>query len=303
MTLYCIAVDIDGRDLAHRVAGALQNLVEPTPDALSIFEAGAKAPTGWRIEAYFSEAPDPASLHRDLEELIGERVPELRADAVPDLNWVAISQSALPPVVAGRFAVHGSHDAGRIPQGPNAILIEAGEAFGTAHHATTFGCLTALDRLIRRRAFRHVLDLGTGSGVLAIALARAMPRARIIATDLDARSVEVAHDNIKANRVGKRIRALRAAGLAAAELRRAPRFDLIVANILADPLIAMAPAVAAKLATGGTLVLSGLLIHQAPAVIARYLSQGLALRRHDRITGWSTLEFYKRGIAARPGPA
>ncbi len=151
-----------------------------------------------------------------------------------------------------------------------------------------------LDRLTRRRAFANVLDLGTGSGVLAIAIARALPRASIIATDLDARSVEVAVENMRANRVGRRIRAIQAAGLDASALRRAPAFDLIVANILADPLIALAPAVSRKLATSGTLVLSGLLIHQAPAVIAAYRAQGMALMSHDRVTGWSTLVLAKR---------
>ena len=124
-----------------------------------------------------------------------------------------------------------------------------------------------------------------------------------MATDLDARSVEVARENMQANRVGNRIRAIRACGLDAPELRRAPAFDLIVANILADPLIALAPAISRKLATSGILVLSGLLIHQAPAVIAAYRAQGLAVESHHRVTGWSTLVLAKRGIAPARAPA
>ena len=301
MSAHKISVAISGRDLAHRLAGAMQDLVIPAPEALTLFEAPAVPAAGdaWRIEAYFAEPPDPDAWRDELESLIGEPLPNFEAGPVPDLNWVAISQSALPPVFAGRFVVHGSHDRARTPQGPNAILIEAGEAFGTAHHATTYGCLLALDRLTRRKTFKRILDLGCGSGVLAIALARALPHARITASDLDRQSVEVARANMRANRVGGRIRAIRAAGLDAPELRRVPGFDLIVANILAGPLIALAPKIAGKLAAGKLLLLSGILIPQAPAVIAAYRTQGFAVRSHDRIAGWSTLVFVKRGVAPR----
>jgi ribosomal protein L11 methyltransferase len=295
-----LTLDISSRDLAHRAAGALENLVTPEPTALTLFEtpaANGEAPT-WRIEAYYDDAPSAADMHESLEALLETTLPALSASTVPDLNWVAISQHALPPVVAGRFTVHGRH--ARIAQGPNAILIEAGEAFGTAHHATTYGCLLAIDRLTRSRRYANVLDLGTGSGVLAIAIARLMPRARITASDLDRRSVEVARENMAVNRVGLRIRALQAAGLGAPDIRRAAPFDLIVANILAEPLIALAPDVAQALAPDGTLILSGLLIHQAPAVIAAYRANGLAVSSHDRITGWSTLVLARGGVAVRP---
>ena len=132
---------------------------------------------------------------------------------MPQENWVRISQEALPPVAAGRFTIHGSHDRHRVPQGPNSILIDAGEAFGTAHHATTQGCLAAIDRAMRIRNYDRILDLGCGSGVLAIAAARLSPWATILASDLDRQSVVVAKENMRAHGVGSRITTVVAGGL------------------------------------------------------------------------------------------
>lgn len=294
-----LALTVADRDLARSIAGAVQDLVEPPPQALTLFEEpAAAAGAGWRIEAYFDDPTDGARLARDVAAIIGREVPPFVAETVPDLNWVTISQAALPPVVAGRFTVHGSHDRVRVPRGPNSILIDAGEAFGTAHHATTYGCLAAIDRLTRPggagrkgrgQRLARVLDLGCGSGVLAIAVARAVPHTRsIVATDLDAQSVAVAHENMRINGVGGRIATHAAAGLDHAALR-GRRFDLIVANILADPLIRLAPRLSRALAPRGRLVLSGLLIPQAREVAAAYRACGLCLVSHDRITGWSTL--------------
>ncbi|MGQ0671280.1 MAG: 50S ribosomal protein L11 methyltransferase [Hyphomicrobium sp.] len=300
MTLRLIAIDLDDRDLAHRVAGTLQEVVEPPPDAVTLFERAAAstgAPAGWRIEAYFAEDPDIGRLQSLLDSEAGTPLPPIVATAVAERNWVAISQAALPPVTAGRFTVYGGHDRARVAAGPNALLIEAGEAFGTAHHATTYGCLLAIDRLTQRQRFARVLDIGTGSGVLAIALARSLPNATITATDLDQRSVEVARDNMRQNKVGGRIRALRAAGFSVPALRRPAAFDLIVANILAEPLIGLAADVARALAPEGVVILSGLLAHQAPAVIAAYRPHGLRLETNNRIAGWSTLVLSRRGIA------
>lgn len=291
-----LVLDTPDRDLARSVAGALQDLIDPPPHALTLFEQGPseQGAGNWRIEAYYEDAPDGAALAQALTEMLGREVPTLVAAEVPNLNWVAISQSALPPVVAGRFTVHGSHDRGRVPRGPNAILIDAGEAFGTAHHATTYGCLTAIDRLTRHAAFEDVLDLGCGSGVLAIAVARMLPRARIIATDLDRQSVKVAAANMRDNSVGARITAIEAAGLSHPRLRGHHRFDLVIANILAEPLIRLSRDISRAIKPCGTLVLSGLLTPQAPQVIAAYRACGFALERHDRITGWSTLTLVRR---------
>lgn len=296
-----LVIETADRDLARTLAGALQDLIEPIPDALTLFEQPAPAPAspGWRIEAYYEPMPEPAEVTAALAAILGRAPPTVTLAEVPDENWVALSQAALPPVVAGRFTVHGSHDRHRVPRGPSAILIDAGEAFGTAHHATTHGCLSAIDRLTRRRAFGNVLDLGCGSGVLAIAVARVLPKARILASDLDAQSVVVARANMRANGVGGRIRALRADGLEHPELRRAGPFDLLVANILAGPLIMLARRIARVVQPGGALVLSGLLVPQAPSVIAAYRAAGFRLAAHDRANGWSTLSLVRLGTRLR----
>ncbi len=291
MTLEKITANFSDRALAHQVANALQDLIEPAPDALTIFENGKDA---WRLEAYFSDGINANALHAEATAMLGFEPPTFEPGDVPDLNWVAISQAALPPVVAGRFTVHGSHDCGRVPQGPGAILIDAGEAFGTAHHATTLGCLLAIDRLTRAETFDTVLDLGCGSGVLAIAVAKTLPKARIIATDLDPQSVKIAAENMRLNGVSQRIATAAANGVRHTWLRQSPPFDLVIANILAGPLADLSPDLARTVTKGGTLVLSGLLIHQAPQVIAAYRAVGFHLLRHDRITGWATLTLRRR---------
>lgn len=286
-----LVLELADRELARRIAGALQDLYEPAPEALTIFENGSDS---WRIEAYFAGAAEGTAVARNLVEITGLDVPPFTAETVPDLNWVSLSQSALPPVHAGRFTVHGSHDRARVPQGPNAILIDAGEAFGTAHHATTYGCLEAIDRLTRRTRCDDCLDLGCGSGVLAIALSRALPHARIIASDIDAQSVAVARANFAANGARRRIAAVVAHGLAHPQLRRGHAYDVVVANILADPLIMLAPAISRAVRPGKWLILSGLLVAQAPEVIAAYRAQGVLLAAHRREAGWSTLTLRKR---------
>jgi ribosomal protein L11 methyltransferase len=285
------AADFSDRAHAYATGNALQDLIEPPPDALTVFENG---PERWRVEAYFDTTAGDRDLAGELAPLIAAPLPPFTEEVVPDLNWVAISQAALPPVYAGRFTIHGSHDRGRVARGPNTILIDAGEAFGTAHHATTLGCLMAIDRLARSQSFDNVLDLGCGSGVLAIAVAKSMPGARIIAADMDPQSVKVAAENIRLNGASQRIALAVARGVAHPELRRRAPFDLLIANILAGPLVYLAPSLARSVVTGGTLVLSGILIPQAPEVIAAYLTQGFVLRRHDRLTGWSTLTFARR---------
>jgi ribosomal protein L11 methyltransferase len=277
---------------AHALADALESLHVPAPDAVTHFEAGLGT---WRVEAYFPASPALDPLRARLGSILGGAPPALLLESIPDLNWVAISQAALPPVQAGRFTVHGTHDRARVPRSPNAILIDAGEAFGTAHHATTLGCLQAIDRLTRRRTFARVLDLGCGSGILAIAAARAMPRAQMLATDNDSVAVAVAAENAKANGVESRIAFACANGLAYPWLRHAAPFDLIIANILAGPLKALAPDVGKAVRNGGIVILSGLLEPEAQAVIAAYGAHKFALVEHRRIAGWATLTLRKRG--------
>jgi ribosomal protein L11 methyltransferase len=299
MTSTKLTLDTAERSLAMSVAGALQDLIEPAPEALSVFEEkpSPDAVPTWRVEAFFEESPDPAVLTREVEALLGTAIPAFESAAVPDLNWVAISQAALPPVRAQRFSIHGSHDKGRIPQGPNAILIEAGEAFGTAHHATTYGCLLAIEALAARGTFGNILDLGCGSGILAIAAARAWPKARIAGVDIDAQSIVVARENAKTNRVGSRIEFVCGDGVDDPAIRRRAPFDLIIANILAKPLIMFSPDVRRSAGKGGTVILSGLLNREAPSVIAAYRAQGFAIIDHRRHDGWSALTLVKRALA------
>lgn len=291
MPLQKLVADFSDRDLAHLAAATLQDFTEPAPDALTVFENGAGR---WRLEAFFNEWIDDRDVAAEIAPIVGKALPPFVIEEVPDLNWVAISQAALPPVTAGRFVVHGSHDRGRVVRGPNNILIDAGEAFGTAHHATTLGCLLAIDRLTRSEAFDTVLDLGCGSGVLAIAVAKALPGADIIATDMDPQSVKVAAENMRLNGVADRIATAAAAGVDHPWLRQSPPFGLLIANILAGPLIRLAPAISRSVARSGTLLLSGILIPQAPQVIAAYVASGFKLERHDRIVGWSTLTLRRR---------
>lgn len=288
-----LAVDGLARDAAYSAATALSELIEPAPDAVSIFEDGDH----WRIDAYYSDAQTGQAALDQLHTFYADVAKEASFKPVVQENWVALSQAALPPVHAGRFTICGSHDLDRVPGGPNTIVVEAGEAFGTAHHATTYGCLLALDRLTRHAKYRNILDLGTGSGILALALCRALPRARILASDLDTRSIEVADDNAKRNGLGRLSggpQFLVADGLGDDRIQRRGPFDLIVANILARPLIAMAPDIIATLDERATVVLSGILVPQAREVSARFVSLGLDLIRHDRHNGWSTLVFKMR---------
>ena len=296
MSAHKIVFNEPDRSTAHAIAAALQDLFDPGPSALTLFEHPPEGDTGahWRIEAYYDDKPDAVALNATLHDMLGRALPQGSLADVPALNWVALSQAALPPVRAGRFTVHGSHDTDRVPRGPFSILIDAGEAFGTAHHATTYGCLLALDRLMRSAQFENVLDLGCGSGVLAIAVARVNPHAHIIATDLDEQSVAVAAENMRLNGVGQRITTLCADGLSAPALRRAQPFDLIIANILAGPLIKLSSSIVAALEPQGVLVLSGILTHQAPSVLAAYNAHGVSLASHARINGWSTLVLQKR---------
>lgn len=209
--------------------------------------------------------------------------------AIPDLDWVAETQKALPPVRAGRFVVHGSHDRARACS-QWAIEIDAGRAFGTAHHGTTKGCLLAIGRLSAATAPRSVLDLGTGSGVLGIAAAKAFAhRPRVAAADIDPIAIAVARENCRKNSAADAVSLAVGDGRKPAlAYARAP-FDLVVANILAKPLLILAPRLRELTRRGGVLILSGLLTGQVREILGRYSATGFRLVERRDLEGWATL--------------
>jgi ribosomal protein L11 methyltransferase len=283
---------------ARTIAGTLEESIEYPPLAVSLFEVPGG---GWDVIAYYESKPDRAAIAATIEVVLADSSRTLTLEPVPDENWVAVSQAGLPPVTAGRFLIHGSHDRAIGRQRRNAIEIDAGEAFGTAHQATTFGCLLAIDRLMRQRRFKRILDLGCGSGVLAIAAARVLPDAEIVASDFDPEAVQVAAGNVRKNALAGRISVVTSLGLAHPLLRRRAPFDLVIANILAEPLIGLAPRLASVVRSRGVVVLSGILSSQAAAVLAAYGAVGFARIRTDWLNGWVALTLVRRGLHPAPG--
>jgi ribosomal protein L11 methyltransferase len=206
----------------------------------------------------------------------------------PEVNWVAKSLEGLQPVTAGGFYVYGSHETGPIPAGLTTIRIDAAQAFGTGHHETTTGCLEAIDRILKRKRPRYLLDVGTGTGVLAIALAKRL-HLPVIASDIDPIAVATTAANARDNGVAQHIVPVQATGLDHRLIAESAPYDLIVANILAAPLIALAPAMGRCIARNGTVILSGLLDRQASSVVAAYTGTGLVLRQKIIRKDWATL--------------
>ena len=276
--------------------GVIGELVAPEPLAVTLFEDKLSA---FVVEAYYNAEPALDAIAGALA-VLGADLGRPSLEAVPDENWVALSQASLPPVAAGRFIVHGSHDRKRFAARRNAIEIEAGEAFGTGHNATTALCLEAIDLLARRRRFGRVIDLGCGSGVLAIAAARASPGACVLAVDNDPLATTVARANVRLNRVAGRVRVLDAKGFDHAMVRHAQPFDLVLANILPGPLIELAPEMRRALRRGGIAVLSGLLDHQAHEVRATYAAGGFQLVHKRSRAGWTVLVLVRIPSPHRP---
>jgi ribosomal protein L11 methyltransferase len=252
------------------------------------------------VSAHYAEAPSRQLLTQLIEAASRDAwLGTLRIEPLPPKNWVAEAESQRGPVRAGRFLVHGRHDRGKVQAGQCTFEIDAGLAFGTAHHATTRGCLIALDRIAKREYPRRVLDIGTGTGILAIAGVRAL-NARAVASDVDPIAVAVAAGNARLNGVRSRISLVEAEGLAHPALRRA-KGDLLFANILLRPLLELAPAFARAVRPGGFCVLSGLLNAQARQVEARFCSLGFRLDSRILLNGWTIL-LLRRG-SRRKTPA
>jgi ribosomal protein L11 methyltransferase len=282
---------IPNEQTAKHTSNLLTESLLESEAAVAAFEG----PNGsWDITVHFAQAPDQRAIRELVALSAGEEVARaIRFDTVAAKDWVKATLSELVPVSAGRFIVHGRHDRARVPPNKLGIEIEAALAFGTGHHATTRGCLLLLDHVLKAHRPRRVLDLGTGTGVLAIAAAKALHR-KVLASDIDLPSVKIAAENSRLNGVGELVEAIRATGFSASQFREHRPFDLVLANILANPLRQLATPMAAHLTHRGHLILSGLLLAQASAVVASYRARGLVLKRHIRLEGWSSLLMWKR---------
>src|ERR1700741_1009196 len=283
----------------HRPSSNLadQTTVRKAVDVLTevFFEGDAavaafERPDGrWDVTVHFADAPDQALLRELVFNVAGEAIAgAITYDTVAPRDWVKASLEDLVPVPAGRFVVHGHHDRARIPPNKIGIEIEAALAFGTGHHGTTRGCLLLLDHVLKAQAVKRVLDLGNGTGVLAIAAAKAL-RMKVLASDIDAPSVKVAQENAWLNGTAPLVQVIRATGFSAPDLAQTGPFDLVLAKIPANPLKQLAGPMAHHLAPGARVILSGLLTPQAAGVIAAYRARGLVPLRHLRIEGWSSL--------------
>jgi ribosomal protein L11 methyltransferase len=277
---------------AKRIVDLLTESFEEGQAAIAAFES----PEGrWDVTVHFADPPDEASI-RDLVSLASDDTvaASIVFDSIEAKDWVKESLKGLVPVRAGRFIVHGQHDRDQVRPNQLGIEIEAALAFGTGHHGTTRGCLIYLDYVLRAKAPKRMLDLGTGTGVLAIAAAKATKR-RVLATDIDPMSVKVARENMRLNGVGNLIDTVCATGFSSPAFGDRAPFDLILANILANPLRAMSTDMTRHLTRNGMVILSGLLPHQAMSVIAAYRARGLVLRKHQIIEGWSSLLMQRAG--------
>jgi ribosomal protein L11 methyltransferase len=326
--LWRLVIDLPDASAVDRVAAAVGGECE----AVSVFEQG----NSWCVEGLSRDKPNSALIEASLALVLPNAPPRLVLERVPPRDWVSENQAGFPPLRAGRFFIHGSHYRGAVPRDAIPILIDAATAFGTGEHATTRGCLLALDGVAkrhraeftsplmgevaggrgpradggdaytggeitptRRDAARHdtlphrgggmnILDMGCGTGILSIAAAKRWHRA-VLACDIDPEAVRVMRINAGRNHVARLIRAETSPGYRLREIARRAPFDLVFANILARPLIEMAPDLARVLAPGGRAILSGLLARHEAAVLAAHRQQGLYLRARIALEGWRTL--------------
>ena len=282
--LYVTASERD----AERILAILSEVFGEEDYAVGTTEVDEKRDL-WEASVYLM-ADEEDEVRRRVEEGLAQAYPdrEIQREVIPDIDWIAKSLEGLKPVRAGRFLVHGSHDRHKVKLNDVAIEIDAGQAFGTGHHGTTAGCLEMIDSVARSRSVRNALDLGTGSGVLAIGL-RKIRNIPILATDIDPVAVDVAKQNARRNGIATGLRLVTAPGFHSPAFAEEGPFDLIIANILARPLMKMAPQLASNLAPGGSVILSGILAEQRWKVLAAY--NGVKLRHVRTLwrNGWVTI--------------
>jgi ribosomal protein L11 methyltransferase len=283
VTVWRVGARVRGTDAVTAVLALLDDLA----GAVSAFEI---APQEWRVEAYPRLPVLTPALSAQLALAAAAEqgtLVEIGEEKLPDRDWLAENQLAFPPLRIGRFFIYGSHHRGGVPSGAIGIMLDAATAFGTGEHPSTRACLMALEGLAKRRRFRHPLDIGAGTGILAIAAAKLLKR-RVLASDIDCGAVRVARHNIGRNGGPSMVRVRRAAGYRDRAIRKS-RYDLILSNILARPLALMARDLAGAVAPGGRAVLSGLLRRQEPIVLVPHRGCGIVLERRLVIDGWSTL--------------
>ena len=298
MTLPC------PEEQARAIADLIVEMFDPAEAAASAFEREPNTKDWnsgeWLVEAYFGVEPDQDYVRSLVASVAGEDAAKAVVfSSIDSKDWIAASLEGLAPVRAGRFLVHGSHDRAAVRTNDIGIEIEAALAFGTGHHGTTRGCLTMLDYILKRRRPQAILDVGTGTGVLAIAAAKAL-RQKIAAGDIDAIATEAARANAVLNGVAPWVFPVTAPGLEHPALRNNGPYDLIFANILARPLRALAPSIRIAASDEADVVLSGLLARDVPGVLTAYAAQGFRLAKRIDIEGWATLLVRNGGAAARP---
>ena len=283
---------------ARRLAAYLGESLDGEDTACAAFEDGAGR---WQVAIHFRQPPEEANLRSLVAIAAGEAASRLLTiEPVAAADWVAQSLADLKPVRVGRFLVHGAHDRAKLRANDIGIEIEAALAFGTGHHGTTRGCLQALADLAKRRHVRRVLDVGTGSGILAIAAAGLL-HARITASDIDARAIETARGNAHINRAVPLVTFMRASGTAARAITSAAPYQLIFANILLGALTRLAVSLCRLTAPGARIVLSGLLPSHANAALAIYRARGLVLEKRFTLDGWVTLVMHRKTKPPRAG--
>lgn len=282
---------------ARAMVELIGEIFDPAETAVAAFEIEDDGP--WQLEAYFARQPDEAAIRDLLRPIVGVEADKGVFQPVEQQDWVKASLEGLKPVRAGRVLVHGSHD--RDQRRPNdvAIEIEAALAFGTGHHGTTKGCLLAFVDEVKLRKPRHVLDVGTGTGILAFAAAKLLKRP-VVAGDIDPEAIRVAHENARLNGIGSLMKLYVAPGTRHAEANRPGHFDLVFANILAKPLRVLAPSLTHVATNDGTLILSGLLARDVPGVLSAYAAQGWHLQRRYDLEGWAALVVKRCGAHPQP---
>jgi ribosomal protein L11 methyltransferase len=282
---------------AKALTELLGEVFDPAETAVAAFESEDGGT--WFLEAYFSDPPDEDAIRELARPVVGDAIDHAVFDTLGRKDWVKASLEGLKPVRAWRFLVHGAHDRPAVQPNDLSIEIEAALAFGTGHHGTTRGCLLALAAQLKRKRPRAMLDVGTGTGILAFAAAKAL-HGRVVAGDIDPEAVRVARENARLNGIAPWLSFYVAPGVRHAQADRPGHFDLVTANILAGPLRRLAPALARVLAGDGTLILSGLLERDVPGVLSAYVAQGLHLRSRSVLEGWATLVLGRGGAAPRP---